>query len=149
MTERFKLPAAVFLFLTRDSSVLLLRRTNTGWHDGDYDLVAGHIDGDESLTTALARETKEEIGVEFAPMDAVFKHLIHAKFEDGREYFNVIFAVTKWAGEPKIQETDKSDDLRWFSLDELPENLTPSARQALSAIKSGALYSEFGFIADL
>src|SRR5215469_2210269 len=111
MTNRFKLPAAVFLYLVKDSSVLLLRRTNTGWHDGDYDLVAGHIDGDESLTTALARETKEEIGIDFDPATAEFKHLIHAKFEDGREYMNIIFAVSNWTGEPTIKESDKSNDL--------------------------------------
>lgn len=145
MVERFKLPAAVFLYLVKDSSVLLLRRTGTGWHDGDYDLVAGHIDGNESLTTALAREAKEEIGIQFNPADARFKHLIHAKFVDDREYFNIIFEVSEWVGEPAIKEPDKSDDLRWFKLDSLPKNLTPSAKQALAAIRTKTLYSEFGF----
>lgn len=144
MIERFKLPAAVFLYLVKDSSVLLIRRANTGWHDGDYDLIAGHIEGDEPLTTALARETKEEVGLDIDPRDARFKHLIHAKFEDDTEYLNAVFEVTKWEGDPQITEPDKIDDLKWFKLDHLPTNLTPTASTALAAINTNSPYSEFG-----
>ncbi|MGD8997230.1 MAG: NUDIX hydrolase, partial [Anaerolineae bacterium] len=47
MTERFKLVSAVHLFLVRDGQVLLLRRSNTGYEDGNYSVVAGHLNGDE------------------------------------------------------------------------------------------------------
>ena len=45
--ERFKLIPAVFLIFRRGDEVLLLRRANTGYQDGKYGLVAGHLDGDE------------------------------------------------------------------------------------------------------
>jgi hypothetical protein len=41
-TERFKLRAAAYLLLIKDGKVLLLRRSNTGWRDGEYTLPAGH-----------------------------------------------------------------------------------------------------------
>jgi 8-oxo-dGTP diphosphatase len=57
---KFKLPVVVLLVLIEDGKVLLMRRQNTGWGDGDYDLVAGHIDGQETLQAALSREAYEE-----------------------------------------------------------------------------------------
>ena len=49
----YKLVAAVHLFLIRDGKVLLLRRFNTGYEDGQYSVIAGHLDGDEEATAAL------------------------------------------------------------------------------------------------
>lgn len=65
--EQFKLVPAVYLVLRNDNRVLLLRRANTGYQDGKYRLVAGHLDGDELGTTAVVREAKEEAGIDFDP----------------------------------------------------------------------------------
>lgn len=108
-----------------------MRRCNTGWRDGDYDLVAGHIDGGEHLTTALLREAREEIGITFEPNRAVFAHLMH--YLGDKEYLNVAFEVTEWQGEPAIMEPDKCDDLQWFPLSDLPANLTPATKAILGS----------------
>lgn len=144
--DRFKLPAAVFLFIIKNEKVLLLRRKNTGWYDGDYDLVAGHIDGNESLTATVCREAAEEMGIDIDPADVSFAHLLHAFFaEDSKEYFDIYFEVHKWKGTPSIMEPHKCDDLQWFSFHELPSNLTPSTEIGLKAYLSKLPYSEFGF----
>jgi 8-oxo-dGTP diphosphatase len=144
--ERFMLPVAVFLFLVKDDKVLLLRRANTGWQDGSYDLVAGHIEGNETLTTALAREVREEICVEIAPSDFRFALLIHSfSPEDSKEYVQVFFEADTWHGEPAIGEPDKCDDLRWFPLHELPVTMTPAAKNALEAFAARHSYAERGF----
>lgn len=67
--ERFKLPSAVHLFLICDSQVLLSRRFNTGYEDGKYSVVAGHLNGDEEIKAAMIREAREEVGVEISPLD--------------------------------------------------------------------------------
>ena len=60
----FVAPIAVHLLLVKDSRVLLLRRYKTGYEDGNYSVVAGHIDGWEELKDAMIREVKEEAGIE-------------------------------------------------------------------------------------
>jgi len=42
-------------------------------------------------------------------------------------------------GEARNREPHKSEDLRWFGLDELPEKLTMTARNALSAYRGSLL----------
>lgn len=144
--ERFKLPVAVFLYIVKDGNVLLLRRANSGWHDGEYDLVAGHADGGEPLTAVGCREALEEVGIMIDPSELCFTHLLHGFFtEDGKEYFDIYFEVSKWQGEPSIREPEKCSDLQWFPLDRLPENLTPSTRLGLAAYTSKLPYAEFGF----
>ena len=60
----FLAPVAVHLLLVKDDRVLLLKRYNTGYEDGNYSVVAEHIDGGEDLKTAMIREAREEAGIE-------------------------------------------------------------------------------------
>lgn len=43
--ERYKFICAVYLLLIKENQILLLKRANTGYEDGKYSLVAGHMDG--------------------------------------------------------------------------------------------------------
>ena len=64
--RRFQVTVAVHLFLLRGGEVLLLRRHNTGYEDGNYSVPAGHLDGEETVVQAAIRETREEIGIDLA-----------------------------------------------------------------------------------
>ena len=75
MEERFKLIPAVYLLLRQDDKILLLRRANTGYQDGNYSLIAGHLDGDELATEGIIREAKEEAGITISKADLNFVHV--------------------------------------------------------------------------
>ena len=76
------MPVAVHLFLIKDGKILLLRRSNTGYEDGKYSVVAGHIDGDEDEKTAMIREAREEAGIEIARSNIKFAGVMHRKSEN-------------------------------------------------------------------
>jgi 8-oxo-dGTP diphosphatase len=102
-TERFRAVVAVHLLLLRGEEVLLLRRANTGYEDGNYSVVAGHLDGNETATAAMIREAAEEAGIVVAPTDLRFVHVMHRKeTAEANERIDLFFAATRWQGEPKI-----------------------------------------------
>jgi 8-oxo-dGTP diphosphatase len=140
--DRFTLRAAAYLLLVQDGKVFLARRFNTGWRDGEYSLVAGHLDAGESIRATVCREAKEEAGIDIEPADLKFVHVM--QHYESAEYFDFYFTATKWDGEPTNCEPETCDDMRWFSLKELPGNLVPNVRQALDAYMCDEYYSEFG-----
>lgn len=138
---RFKLILSIYLFLIKDYKILLLRRANTGYEDGKYGLPSGHADGNETARSATAREALEEAGVQVDLNDLEFAHCMHRLQNDERIDF--FFTVKKWQGEPKNMEPEKCDDLSWFPINDLPENIIPYIHQALEAYRNGIYYSEF------
>ena len=54
--------AAVYAIIRdKEGKILFSQRKNTIFQEGKYQLPAGHMDGDESMARAMARELKEEI----------------------------------------------------------------------------------------
>ena len=45
-----------------------------------------------------------------------------------------------------LLEPDKCDDLSWFSLDQLPDNMIPYVKHAIECFRERIIYSEFGWI---
>lgn len=142
--ERFKIIPTVYLVLIKNNKVLLSRRYNTGFHDGEYSLPAGHLDGNETLIQAMIRETKEEIGIDLNSEDLKLVHVMHRK-EPNEERVNFFFTAEKWKGEPKIMEPNKCNDLRWFEVGNLPDNIIHYVKQAINCVLTNKLYSEFGW----
>ena len=138
---RARFPVTVQLFFLRENQILLLRRFNTGFRDGEYTVPAGHIDGGETVLAAAVREAKEEAGVDIAVSDLIFSTVMH-RIED-EERVDFFFQAIAWAGEPFNAEPEKCDDLRWFDREHLPENTVPYVRQALRNHLAGVPFAEY------
>lgn len=138
---RARFPATIHLFFFRENQILLLRRFNTGFRDGEYSVPAGHLDGGETVVQAGIREGKEEVGVDLNESDLTFSTVMHRIEDDERVDF--FFQVQAWSGEPFNAEPDKCDDLRWADLESLPENTVPYVRQALAHHRSGLRFAEY------
>ena len=145
--ERFKIIPAVYLILEKNGRILLSRRYNTGHEDGNYSLVAGHLEGDESFRQAMIREAEEEAGIILNPDDLKVVHITHKRkmTGDDSERIDIFLTANKWKGEPKNMESDKCDDLKWFSRDDLPKNIVSYVEHALKQIEENRFYSELGF----
>jgi len=145
--ERNKNVPASYLVLIKDNKVLLQRRFNTGYEDGKYSMVAGHVDKGETFTEAIIRETKEEAGIELKPENLKVAHVMHRNSgsEENNERVDVFFTADKWDGEIENKESHKCDDLSWFDLDNLPDNVIPYIKQAIDCIKNKVFYSEHGW----
>ena len=121
----------------------MLRRYNTGYEDGNYSVVAGHIDGGEDLKTAMIREAREEAGIEISRSSLEVVGVVH--FKGDAEYVHFFLKASEWSGEVTNMEPDKCDDLRWFGIRELPDNTIPYVRRAIENYCNGIWFGSVGW----
>ena len=146
MRERHKVVPAVYLFLKKDGKILLTRRMNTGYEDGKYMVPSGHVEKGESLREATVRETMEEVGVKVRKEDLHLCHTMYrAAHDETGERADFFFETDRWEGEPYNKEPDKCDEVDWFPLDALPENIVAYLRVAIVAAGQGVIFSEPGW----
>jgi hypothetical protein len=69
--------------------------------------------------------------------------VMHRRSYDARIDFFV--AAVRWAGQLTNAEPHKCDELRWASLDSLPDNVVPYVRRALANFRVGRWYDSYGF----
>ena len=144
--EYHKITCAVYLIPEKDEKILLLRRFNTGYEDGKYSLVAGHVDKDESVIQTMVREAGEEAGIFIRPENLELAHIMHRmKKKENDERIDFFFRCRSWEGEIKNMEPHKCDDLSWFSPKAIPENTIDYIKTALKLADKGQIYSEFGW----
>ncbi len=144
--KRFQCPVAVHLFLIENDSLLLMRRQNTGFADGLYCPPAGCIEGNETVTNAMIREAQEEIGIILKPEWLKVSTILHRKGDrDNWESIVLFFTVSHYEGKIANCEPDKCDDVRFFPLNNLPENLVPYVREGFKLTLKGIPFGEFGW----
>jgi 2'-5' RNA ligase/8-oxo-dGTP pyrophosphatase MutT (NUDIX family) len=109
--------------------VLLGRRTrDRGRYPGAWDGIGGKPEEGETLLQAMAREAREEAGVE--PLDPTALGCFH----DG-ERADAWFLVTSWKGRPRNLEPSEHSELEWVPLLEAGERpLTPTTRAAVARL---------------
>lgn len=142
--ERFKTIVAVHLILIENNQILLLRRYNTGYEDGNYSVVAGHLDGNESVLRAMQREALEEGGIHIKEKNLKIVHVMHRKAKD-RESIDYFLTCKNYTGEIQIMEKDKCDELAFYPLDNLPSNVIPYVKQAIEYYQNGKSFSIYGW----
>jgi len=139
---------SVYLVLFKNDKILLSKRHNTGYEDGKWGLVAGHVETGESATIALAREVFEEIGINIDHNHLVVSHVMHRKSD--RENIDIFITCNKWEKDIFNKEPEKCAALEFFSISKLPENTIEYIKQALFHIRNSLFYNESGWLdADL
>jgi 8-oxo-dGTP diphosphatase len=143
VTDRFRVVPAAYVLLRRHDEVLLQLRQGTGYMDGHWaTAAAGHVEAEESVFAAACREAHEELGVMIEVADLVPLTSMHRTHGNGRpvdERVDWFFECRRWVGEPRLVETDKAADLRWFGLDTLPQPVVPHELAVLDRLRAGDL----------
>ena len=137
--QRFKAAVAVYALLHREDRILLLRRANSGFHDGELSLPAGHVDEGEDALSAVVREVAEELCLDVRREDCRLALTGHSGPERPGDdaYVDLFFLVDRWLGEPSIGEPDKTTELVWASARRLPSDVVPYVAEAVEAITGG------------
>lgn len=137
--DRFRAAVAVYGVVQAGGRVLLMRRAGSGYHDGELSLPAGHIEGGEDVSSALARELAEELAIAVDPAACRLSVVVHRAAESAtdHEYLDLFFTVTSWAGHPSIGEPTKCSELVWADPSQLPPDVIPYVRKALTALDAG------------
>ena len=141
--ERNKAVPAVYLFLRKESEILLMQRQGSGYYDGWYSVPAGHVEAGELPVAGLVREVAEELGIIIDPKDA---HLVHTmyrtKHDETGDRVDLFFIVDKWSGKITNTEPHKCSDISWFSINALPENMMHHVKAAIQTFENDISYSE-------
>ncbi|MGY4642975.1 NUDIX domain-containing protein [Cellulomonas sp. URHB0016] len=140
LSHRTLLVAASYVVLRRDDAVLLHLRQGTGYRDGHWATLAGHVEPAESVHEAAVREAAEEAGIAVAVDDLRPLTVLHRFERHGpavEQRMDVFFEARRWTGDPVIAEQAKAADMRWFPLDGLPDPVVPHERLVLDALAAG------------
>ncbi|MEV0647394.1 NUDIX hydrolase [Phytomonospora sp. NPDC050363] len=108
--------AQIVVGLLRDGDRVLLchRSPQRRWYPDVWDLPGGHIEPGELPGVALARELREELGIDVeAPAGPPMRRL------QGPTYDMRIWLIDTWTGTPVNVEPHEHDAIAWFREDEL------------------------------
>ncbi|MFB9906855.1 NUDIX hydrolase [Allokutzneria oryzae] len=145
MSERYRSVVDVHLVLIEDGRILLSRRHNTGYQDGRYHLVSGHLEVGESVVDGVIREAWEETGIRLSAPDLDCVHVMHHREATGEARIGLFFRAWQWEGEPVNREPGKCSDLAWFPLDALPHNTIAYPAEAVRNIAAGIPFALHGW----
>jgi NAD+ diphosphatase len=102
------------IVMVKDGDRCLLAR-KAGWAPGRYALVAGFVDNGECLEGAVAREVKEEVGVDVKDI-----RYVGSQNWPFPSQLMLGFVATYAGGELRV-DPDELEDARWFPGDALPD----------------------------
>lgn len=119
------------LIFNENNEVLLLRRQNTGYMDGCWGTPGGHLDPNESITSAFEREMKEEINLSDIKDYKLVAVITRYNTED--TYVDFVFKINE-ANFDSIDnnEPEKCSQLHFWDLKDVTINTVPHIRELLA-----------------
>lgn len=101
--------------------VLLEKRTGNGLNPDEYDLVSGHVDGDEIGIQAMIRELSEEVGIGIEETSCNLRKIeeftpIH--FDTIGNYLVEFYCLLRKSKEGLKLQEDEVEHIEWKEMDE-------------------------------
>ena len=124
---------ASYCLIRANDEILVQRRFNTGYLDGQWALPSGHVIDEEDALAAASRELLEETGLIVKSDDWRFVCAMHRRTD--RTIVDLFFTTDKFLGTPYICEPTKCDGLAFFPMNALPRPLAGYVGVALDCLK--------------
>jgi ADP-ribose pyrophosphatase len=122
----------VGVLILDDLGRVLLTLRNLPPEAGRWSIVGGKLDYLETLEECALREAREEVGVD-VQIDALLCVTDHLLPHENQHWVSPAYLGRVSGGEAKNCEPQKTREVRWFPLSNLPLNLTMTARNAIHA----------------
>lgn len=136
---------AIALLENKDQILFVRRALAARFAGGMYSLIGGKVEAGESGLHAIVREVYEETGLSIPGENFDLVHTFHRNGQES-ELIALCFKVDiANLQAPLNKEPDKHDEMRFFSINELPENVLPAHKQAIQLIQNNVRYSEHGW----
>jgi len=113
-----------------ENYVLISKRKNNSEFSGFWEFPGGKVEKQESLTEALLRETKEELGLDLNS-SCVAPLTFSVDITEKQETLLLLFICRKWKGQPKAME---GQELKWIKPLDLSQYKMPPANIFLNSI---------------
>jgi len=107
---------AVAAVIQKNGKILLAKRSmQSRGQPGKWENAGGEVDPNENNETAIKREIKEELGVEFV----IGKILLEDHFKNGDDDWYVVLYDGSIIGEPRAMIPKETSEVKWFEISEL------------------------------
>ena len=124
------------IIFNEEGKIFLAKRgRDAGNERHKWEFPGGGVSFGETLEHALEREILEEYGfeIEVQKLLDVVNHIIPA---EEQHWVSPTFICTVKSGTPRIMEPTKCEEIGWFRLDQIPENLLSIAsRKSLESLR--------------
>jgi 8-oxo-dGTP diphosphatase len=112
------------ILVNKEGFVFLARRGPKAKNEqGLWEFPGGSVEFGESLAEALQREMYEEYGIKIS-IGALVDVVDHILPQEHQHWVSPAFICQAVSGEPYIREPEKCTAIGWFSLDQIPNELT-------------------------
>jgi ADP-ribose pyrophosphatase YjhB (NUDIX family) len=120
-------------WIDRDGEFLALRRAGEP-KKGEWNMPGGFVEVDESGPEAIAREVREETGLEIEVREVIgIFPSQYGEGEDAKPIFDVAYLCSPTGGDMEV--SDESLEAAWFALEDFPEPAFAGERMALQALR--------------
>jgi 8-oxo-dGTP diphosphatase len=120
----------VLILDDRCRALLTLRKLPPG--AGSWSIVGGKLEYLETLQDCAVREALEEVGVAIS-IEGLLCVTDHLLPHESQHWVSPAYLGRVTSGRAKNCEPRKTREVRWFPLNQLPPNLTMTARNAIAS----------------
>ncbi len=101
-------------------------RNEAGW----WSKPGGGVDFGEKVEDAMIREMKEELDIKVR-ITGCLPHTDHFTKDKNQHWVALNFVAEIISGTPKNMELEKCDEVKWFSLDNLPKKISQTTTESI------------------